>query len=92
MGGNSIMRICEVYNDRAQQWVKTDFDELVIGNLFRLFDNGERYICKEDGSDMWVVVGRPFINGQGYIMAECSPQKGYIIVECSPRTGVSKFD
>lgn len=49
-------------NEETQSWENIDIRDLVIGDTFRIFDNGERYIDSFTGKDIWIVGKEPYIN------------------------------
>jgi hypothetical protein len=58
----SIVRTIEIFNKYNGKWEDIDFQHLVNGDIFRIFDGGERYINKEDGNNIWIATGNPYLN------------------------------
>ena len=42
-----------------------EFEKLKDGDIFRIFDDGERYVNKDDGNNVWIAVEEPYLNGDG---------------------------
>ena len=38
------MRVIEKFNTQTNEWEVIGFDKLIAGDVFRIFDNGERYV------------------------------------------------
>lgn len=58
----NIMRIIEKFNRAINIWEEIKFEKLIDGDIFRIFDNGERYVNKSDGNNVWVAIGEPYLN------------------------------
>lgn len=56
------MRVVERFNRETGLWEEIEFKKLVIGDIFRFFDDGERYVNKTDGNNVWIATGIPFLN------------------------------
>ncbi len=56
------MRVVERFNRETGLWEEIEFKKLVIGDIFRLFDDGERYVNKADGNNVWIATGIPYLN------------------------------
>ncbi len=56
------MRIIEMYNKETGYWDQVEFEKLNEGDIFRIFDDGERYINKTDGNNVWIATGVPYLN------------------------------
>ena len=56
------MRRTERLNKETKNWDCVEFQELKDGDVFRLFDNEERYINKADGNNVWIAKGIPYLN------------------------------
>jgi hypothetical protein len=59
------MRRVEKFNKKLEVWFEIEFKDLVNGDIFRLYDDGIRYINSEDGNNVWIVKGLPFVNKEG---------------------------
>ncbi len=59
------MRTVERFNKEIGHWEKIDFQNLNDGDIFRLFDDGERYFNKTDGNNIWIAKGKPYLNKHG---------------------------
>jgi hypothetical protein len=59
------MRMIEKYNKKTNHWDYIEFEKLKDGDIFRIFDDGERYVNKDDGNNVWIAVGEPYLNGDG---------------------------
>ena len=59
------MRTIEKFDENSNKWVKISFEILMEGDIFRLFDNGERYVNKADGNNVWIATSLPYINEEG---------------------------
>ena len=57
-----MSRVIEKYNRNSYLWEETEFHNLIVGDVFRIFDDGERYINKEDGNNVWVATCEPYLN------------------------------
>lgn len=57
-----VSRVIEKYNCNFYLWEEIEFHNLITGDVFRIFDNGERYINKEDGNNVWITTGEPYLN------------------------------
>jgi hypothetical protein len=42
-------------------WTKKSFTDLNDGDIFRIFDAGERYFNSETGDNIWIAVGEPYL-------------------------------
>lgn len=56
------MRIIEKFNKETKVWEEIEFPALVNGDIFRIIDDGERYINKADGNNVWIATGDPYLN------------------------------
>lgn len=56
------MRLIERFNKEINKWEEIEFKNLIPGDIFRIFDNGERYINKTDGNNVWITKGKPYLN------------------------------
>lgn len=56
------MRVVERFNRETGLWEEIEFKKLVIGDIFRFFDDGERYVNKADGNNVWIATGIPVLN------------------------------
>lgn len=66
------MRVFEVYDNEQCKWIEIDIKSLKKGDLFRIFDDGIRYVNKEDGRTTWTVIGNHYLrNKEGYLFLEC---------------------
>lgn len=54
------MRVIERFNSVSGQWEEILFRELEKDNVFRIFDNGERYVNAEDGNNVWFATSYPY--------------------------------
>jgi hypothetical protein len=45
--------------------LKYHLPSLRIGDAFRFFDNGERYVNKLDGNNVWIATSEPYVNKDG---------------------------
>ena len=59
------MRKIEKYDLKVNKWVEIDFKDLKNGDIFRIFDNGKRYVSKKDGNNVWITKGSPHQNEDG---------------------------
>lgn len=59
------MRTIEKFNNKSNTWDCIKFKDLKNDDIFRIFDNGERYVNKADGNNVWIAVGNPYINNDG---------------------------
>ncbi len=59
------MRTVEKFDVGELQWVEIPFETLVEGDVFRFFDDGERYVNKADGNNVWIATSLPYINDEG---------------------------
>jgi len=57
-------RIEKFVSDEGK-WVAIPFEKLHKDDVFRIFDNGERYVNKEDGNNVWIATGEPYLNKDG---------------------------
>lgn len=55
------MRIIEKFNRTTDQWEVIDFGNLDEGDIFRIYDNGERYINTADGNNVWISTSKPYL-------------------------------
>lgn len=60
------MRIVQKYDEFNSIWLDVEFDDLHCDDMFRIFDNGERFI-DEDGNSLWVAVSEPYVNQYGIL-------------------------
>ena len=60
------MRIIEVFNKELNNWIVTPFENLRVADIFRIFDDGERYI-DENKNSVWIVDSTPYHNGDGQL-------------------------
>lgn len=58
-------RIIERYNKKTNDWEVINFEELIKNDVFRIFDNGERYINSSDGNNVWIAKSEPYLNKDG---------------------------
>jgi hypothetical protein len=56
------MRTIERFNKETSQWESIEFKDLHTGDFFRMFDDGQRYVNKADGSNVWFAIGEPYLN------------------------------
>lgn len=56
------MRITERFNKKTEEWEVVEFKKLKKGDIFRFFDNGERYVNKADGNNVWIATSKPYIH------------------------------
>lgn len=59
-----MSRVIEKYNRSSYLWEEIEFHNLIIGDVFRIFDNNERYINKTDGNNVWIATGEPYLNAE----------------------------
>jgi len=60
-------RIIERFNIITGNWDVINFADLVDKDIFRIFDLGIRYINKNDGNNVWISKGEPYINNDGIL-------------------------
>lgn len=60
-------RKIEMFDQQTKEWKEVEFSNLCDGDIFRIFDNGERYINKLDGNNVWIAIGAPYINDAGIL-------------------------
>ena len=58
-------RTGEKWNIELKEWESIEFKTLIKGDVFRLFDDGERYVNEKDGNNVWIATGSPFICNEG---------------------------
>jgi len=56
------MRKIERFNKETGLWESIDFQHLIEGDIFRIFDGEERYVNKADGNNVWIAKGKPYLN------------------------------
>jgi hypothetical protein len=56
------MRKIEKYNPDNGNWESLEFQELVDGDIFRIFDNEQRYVNQADGNNVWIATSNPYLN------------------------------
>ena len=56
------MRITERFNKKTGIWEEIDFKKLKRGDIFRFFDDGERYVNKKDGNNVWIAISKPYVH------------------------------
>lgn len=54
------MRKFERYDKSTKQWEEVEFQDLKINDIFRIFDNNERYFDPETDNNIWVVDSNPY--------------------------------
>ena len=59
------IKTIERFNRETGNWDYIEFEKLKDGDIFRIFDDGERYVNKADGNNVWIAVGEPYLNGDG---------------------------
>lgn len=59
-------RVIEKYNNKKREWEVIDFENLHKNDVFRIFDNGKRYINKADGNNVWIATNEPFLNDDSF--------------------------
>lgn len=42
-------------------WTSISFTSLKDGDIFRIFDLGERYADPDTGNNIWIAVGEPYL-------------------------------
>ena len=55
-------RTIERFDKESGKWMETKFSNLTNGDIFRIFDLGERYVNTKDGNNVWIAKGDPFLN------------------------------
>ena len=63
-------RIVEIFNKEKSAWEEIEFSNLEVGSIFRFFDNGERYVNKNDGNNVWVATSKPYLNDDGVLQID----------------------
>lgn len=56
------MRKIEGYNRNSLNWEEVKFGNLSKGDVFRIFDDCERYVNTSDGNNVWIAISEPYIN------------------------------
>jgi len=59
------MRRVERFNKETGCWDEAEFKNLIIGDIFRLFDDEERYVNNIDGNNVWIAKCEPYIDNDG---------------------------
>ena len=59
------LRVIEIFDEQTKLWREVEFFELCVGDIFRIFDDGERYVNRFDGNNVWMAVGSPYKNNDG---------------------------
>jgi hypothetical protein len=60
-------RKIEKFDHRLQEWREISFGELYKGDIFRIFDNGKRYVNSSDGNNVWIAKGDSYKNSEGVL-------------------------
>jgi hypothetical protein len=55
-------RVIERFNALTDDWKEIPFNTLMVGDIFRIFDNGERYVDKSNGNNVWIATSEPYLN------------------------------
>jgi len=58
-------RDVEIYSKNFGTWIDIPFTSLRVGDAFRMFDNGQRYINVMDGNNVWIATSNPYVNKDG---------------------------
>lgn len=53
-------RYVEIYN--CGEWVKASFEELKIGDRFRLYESTGELVIGENGQIEWFCTSKPYLN------------------------------
>lgn len=61
------MRIIGVFNKKTGFWDTVEFKDLKNDDIFRIFDNGERYVNPKDGNNVWIATSDPYQNIEGIL-------------------------
>jgi len=61
MDGRTIQR----FNIETSSWEDVSFENLVDKDIFRIFDLNERYVNQNDGNNVWIAIGNPYLNDDG---------------------------
>lgn len=58
----NITRRIEKFNRFNGKWESISFQYLVEGDIFRIFDDNERYVNKTDGNNIWIALDDPYLD------------------------------
>ena len=56
-------RVIYVFSKKYKSWQECQLKDMRDGDVFKIWDNGERYVSPVDGNNMWIVNGKPYKNG-----------------------------
>jgi len=56
------MRSTEFFNKLTSKWEEVNFENLKIGDIFRIFENGKRYTNRAGGNNVWIATGDAYLN------------------------------
>ena len=54
-----------VFNPLGKRWELTEFENIHDGDLFKIIQDGVRYINKDNGDSIWVANGAPYRGSSG---------------------------
>lgn len=55
------MRKIEFFNFENNEWQPREMKNLEIGNIFKIFDDKERYVNKATGDTIWIAKSDPYL-------------------------------
>ena len=58
-------RRIEIYSKNYGTWMDIAFEDLRQDDIFRIFDDNERYNDSFTGNNVWIAISKPYLNDEG---------------------------